>query len=110
MIKASETRLKAGSKYIYDRVQQLFGKDASDRFILMCTFADDKTPKVIEALDKSVQWEKYFTFNNSALETPWDQGTSATKFYWETAMDGIKQFSEYVIQANREPFSLNMSR
>jgi predicted GTPase len=46
-IKSSETRLKHGSKYIYDRVQNLFGKNAKDRFILMCTFADDKTPNCL---------------------------------------------------------------
>ena len=39
-VKASETRLRPGSRYVYDRVQQLFGKNAKERFILMCTFAD----------------------------------------------------------------------
>ena len=36
--------MKPSSKYIYDRVQQIFGIDAKNRFILMCTFADGKEP------------------------------------------------------------------
>lgn len=49
-IKSSETRELGGSLYVYDRIQQLFGKNAKERFIIMCTFADDKTPKCLEVI------------------------------------------------------------
>ena len=39
-VKSSETRWTPGTRYVYDRVQEVFGKDAVDRFVLMCTFAD----------------------------------------------------------------------
>lgn len=55
-MKSSETRLKHGSKYIYDRVQHLFGVDAKDRFILMCTFADDKTPECLTAIGDDIHY------------------------------------------------------
>jgi hypothetical protein len=42
----------AGSKYIYNRVQQIFGVDAKDRFILMCTFAEGATPLCIGTFQK----------------------------------------------------------
>lgn len=48
--------MNAGSKYIINRVQQLFGKDAKDRFIIMCTFCDDKTPQCVEVINKVVQY------------------------------------------------------
>lgn len=39
-VKASTTRWTQANIYIYDFVQEIFGKDASDRFVLMCTFSD----------------------------------------------------------------------
>ena len=39
-VKANITRWTNATQYVYDRVQQVFGKDAVHRFMLMCTFAD----------------------------------------------------------------------
>ena len=108
-IKATETRLKPGSKYIYDRIQQLFGVNAKDRFILMCTFADDKTPACLKAIGNSIHFDRYFVFNNSALYTPWDKGTNATKFYWKMAMESLQLFFEFVSNSATIPLSLKMS-
>ena len=36
--KSSIARLTQTNHYIYDRIQEIFGKDAKDRFMLMCTF------------------------------------------------------------------------
>jgi hypothetical protein len=85
-MKSSETRLKPGSKYIIDRVHSLFGNNAKDRFILMCNFADGKTPNCLAAAGKAIHYEKYFVFNNSALYAPSDKGTSTTKIFWKMGM------------------------
>jgi hypothetical protein len=47
-VKSTETRLRPGSKYVYTRVQQIFGVDAKDRFMLMCTFAEGAIPLCIQ--------------------------------------------------------------
>ena len=89
----------------------MFGNDSRDRFILMCTFADGKVPLCLEdnAIGKDVCYEKYFTFNNSALYTPSDKGDTTTKFFWKMAMSSIETFAEYVINSNKTPLSLTLS-
>lgn len=67
-------------------MHDLFGVDAKDRFILMCTFSDGKTPLCLEAIGKDIKYEKYFPFNNSSIYTPSDKGDTVTKFYWKMAM------------------------
>ena len=108
-IKSTETRLKAGSKYVYDRVQQIFGKDAKDRFILMCTFADGKPPLCLDTI-KDFHFEKYFTFNNSALYSPSHNADVTTKFFWKMAMESVKHFLTYIIERDSPPLSLNLSK
>ena len=63
-VKSSETRLKPVTKYVYDRIQQIFGKDSKSRFLLMCTFADDRIPVVLHTMDDLIYYKKFFTFNN----------------------------------------------
>ena len=36
--KSSTTRFTPYNQYIYDRILEIFGKDAKERFVLMCTF------------------------------------------------------------------------
>ena len=76
---SSQTRLNPGAKHIIDRVRSLFGINAKDRFLLMCTFADDKIPECLEAVGRAIHYEKYFVFNNSALYTPLDKETATSK-------------------------------
>ena len=99
-VKASDTRLRSSSKYIYDRVQQLFGNDAKNRFLLMCTFSDENQPSCLNVISSTIHFEEYFTFNNSALFIPSDKGKSTTKFYWEMAMKSVKKFIDFVINKN----------
>ena len=106
-IKSTETRLKAGSKYVYDRVQQIFGKDAKDRFIFMCTFADGNPPLCLDTI-KDIYFEKYFTFNNSALYTPSYNADVSTKFFWKMAMESVKYFLTYIIERNCPPLSMKL--
>ena len=37
-VKSSTTRWTHSSQYIYERIQEILGKDIKDRFIMMCTF------------------------------------------------------------------------
>ena len=46
-VKAHTTRWSKASQYIYNRIQEVFGKDAAERFILMCTFSDGQKPMVV---------------------------------------------------------------
>ena len=82
-VKSTTTRWTQANQYIYDRVQEIFGKDAKDRFILMCTFSDGQKPLAIGALEGKLHYEQYFCFNNSALYTPPELTTSQTKFFLE---------------------------
>lgn len=42
--KASDNRLVASVKMVYEKIQDMFGKDVIDRFVVMCTFSDGKEP------------------------------------------------------------------
>lgn len=75
----------------------------------MCTFSDGNIPHVTKTLEKYLSFEKYFTFNNSALYAPSAVGTSQTKYFWKMAMESVESFIKYVVETNRLPLSLNMS-
>ena len=97
-VKAGETRWTAGNRYVYDRVQEVFGKDAAERFVLMCTFADGGVPIATETLKPYLTFQQYFPFNNSALYL--NKGTSQTKFFWKLAMKSVEEFQNFVIGKN----------
>ena len=50
VVKAGESRWTDSNRYVYDRIQEMFGKDAESRFVLMCTFADGTPPLAVETL------------------------------------------------------------
>jgi hypothetical protein len=110
-VKATETRLKPGSKYVYNRVEQIFGVDAKDRFILMCTFAEGSTPLCVKTFKKeNLHFDKYFPFNNSAIYVPSGNSNATTHFFWNMAISSIQAFEDYIIGADKTPFSLKLSR
>ena len=110
-IKATETRLKPGSKYVYNRVEQIFGVDAKDRFILMCTFAEGAIPLCVETFQKAkLHFDKYFPFNNSAIYVPSGKSNPTTHFFWKMAISSIQEFEDYIISADKSPLSLKLSR
>lgn len=47
VVKSSVTRLGAANKFVFQSIQNLFGKDVEDRFIPMFTFCDGKEPPAI---------------------------------------------------------------
>ena len=112
-IKASTTRWTHANQYVYDRVQEIFGKDAKERFIVMCTFADGQEPLAIGALKGKLHYEDYFSFNNSALYIPSDSSNSKnnnTKFFWKLGMENVKRFLNEILKKDLPPLSLRLSK
>jgi len=109
-VKANTTRWTQANQYIYDRVQEVFGKDAKERFILMCTFSDGQKPLAVKTLENKIHFEEYFCFNNSALYVPKELATPNTKFFWNLGLDNVKRFFEFIIQKNLPPLSLTLSQ
>ena len=108
-VKSTTSRWTPGNRYVYDRVQEVFGKDAAERFIMMCTFADGAIPLATETLKPYLTFEKYFTFNNSALYIPSDGSNSMTEFFWKMGMNSVEEFLSFVLQKNALPMSLKLS-
>ena len=79
-VKANTNRWTQGTAYIYDRIQEVFGKDAIERFMPMCTFSDGQTPLVLNVLKGKLVYQDYFCFNNSALYVPSKNAGQNTKF------------------------------
>ena len=108
--KSSTTRFTPSNQYIYDRILEIFGKDAKERFVLMCTFADGGVPSAINVLKDVIYFSDYFCFNNSGLYIPSDKGTSNTKFFWKLGMSSVKRFFDSILEKNLLPLSLSMSK
>ena len=109
-VKATTTRWTQGTSYIYDRILEIFGKDAKERFMLMCTFADGAIPPCIEVLKGKLTYQEYFTFNNSALYVPKIKSNDNTVFFWKLGMSNVKRFFDVVLDNNYFPLSLTMSK
>ena len=109
-VKSSTTRMTASNKYIYDRILEIFGKDAKERFVLMCTFADGATPSAVNVLKDAIYFKEYFCFNNSALYIPSNKGNTNTKFFWKLGMSSVKLFFDSILSKNWLPLSLTMSK
>jgi hypothetical protein len=108
--KASTTRFTRNNQYIYDRILEIFGKDAKERFVLMCTFADGGIPSAVNVLKDVIYFNDYFCFNNSALYIPSDKGTTNTKFFWKLGMSSVKRFFDTILEKNLLPLSLSLSK
>ena len=109
-VKATTTRWTQGTSYIYDRILEVFGKDAMERFMLMCTFADGAIPPCIDVLKGKLTYQEYFTFNNSALYVPKIKSNDNTVFFWKLGMSNVKRFFDVILDNNYLPLSLTMSK
>ncbi|PAA80612.1 hypothetical protein BOX15_Mlig032689g1 [Macrostomum lignano] len=68
VVKASQNRLNATQRYIFDQVLSLFGKDVKPIIYPLFTFADSEEPEALDALDEDkVPYKTYLSFNNAAL-------------------------------------------
>lgn len=66
--KASDNRLVPAVRMVYEKIQDMFGKDVIDRFVVMCTFSDGKEPLARQAIEASnFKISKFLKFNNSAI-------------------------------------------
>ena len=81
-VKANIIRWTNATQYVYDIVQQVFGKDAVHRFMSMCTFADGQIPLSLDTLKGKFQYQDYFCFNNSALYVTSSNAGPNTKIFW----------------------------
>lgn len=108
VVKATESRWTSRAKYVYDNVQQLFGTDASQRFVLMCTFADGGECLAATTMmpEMACLCDQYFTFNNSALYTPKRLGNPSTLMFWNMCMTSVKNFIKFVKDEAKPPMSL----
>ena len=97
-VKANNTRWGQANQYIYNRIQEVFGKDVIDRFMLMCTFSDGQKPYCLKALKDKFIYKDYFCFNNSALYVPSKNATPISKFFWKLGNSNVKRFFDVILK------------
>ena len=106
---ASLTRLTAEQKYIFESVLSVFGKDISNNIFLMTTFADGQKPCILEAArEAGVPFQRYFTFNNSAIFADNADSDSIDEMYWKMALKSFHSFFDHL--QTIEPSSLYLTR
>ncbi|XP_059915976.1 uncharacterized protein LOC132463690 isoform X1 [Gadus macrocephalus] len=99
---ASQVRLTASQKYVFDSVLAIFGKDVAENICILVTFADGQQPPVLEAINAAKipcpKTDKdlpvHHKFNNSALfaenksfSDRADQDSKSSKYPKEKKMD-----------------------
>lgn len=50
VVKASDTRLGASQKFVYNQIQSLYGADLAGRVLAMFTFSDGNVPNALTAI------------------------------------------------------------
>ncbi|KAK8732572.1 hypothetical protein OTU49_006827 [Cherax quadricarinatus] len=119
---ASAAILTQTQRYVYDGLSSMFGKDIKDNIYIMATFADAKTPPVLDALKEAeVHYSGFYKFNNSALyarNTGGDGGSSddsddedsayICKLFWEM---GYKSMTNFFLKLGKtSPASLTLTK
>ncbi|CAL8366433.1 unnamed protein product [Boreogadus saida] len=99
---ASQVRLTASQRYMFDSVLSIFGKDVAENICILVTFADGQQPPVLEAINAAkIPCPKtnkdlpvHHKFNNSALfaenesfSDRADQDSKSSKYQKEKKMD-----------------------
>lgn len=110
VVKACDSRDQPRVAYVHTRIQELFGHDAADRFIVMCTFADGGDPVCLKWLKKHLTWQCHFKFNNSALYVNPDKGAEWAKIYWNLGVVSVEKFLEFVMETSRMPMSMVLAK
>ncbi|KAK4314999.1 hypothetical protein Pmani_013754 [Petrolisthes manimaculis] len=117
---ASASRLTQTQCYVYDGLSSMFGKDIKDNIYIMATFADAKTPPVLEALKEAdVHYAGFYKFNNSALyasnaddgsdsDSDDEDSTHICKLFWEM---GIRSMTNFFNKLGKtSPASLTLTK
>ena len=61
-------RLTSTQTYVFDTIQSIVGKDASENIFLLVTFADANKPPILNAIKgANMKYNKHFAFNCAAL-------------------------------------------
>ncbi|XP_071169828.1 uncharacterized protein [Mytilus edulis] len=113
ILKAPDARLTPTQMYIFESILSLFGNDIQDNICTLITFADGQRPPVLAALEaldfKSLPYEKYFTFNNSALfvENKTDDPGALAPTFWHMGMKSCEAFFDHLV--NLETKSLQLT-
>ncbi|CAG0898526.1 unnamed protein product [Darwinula stevensoni] len=106
---ASQARLTASQRYIFDSILAIFGKDVERNIYVFATFADDHKPAVLEALKRAgISCRNVFNFNNAAIfrrknETDYE----LTELFWKFT---TKSFEKLFNSFQEEPVSLTLTK
>lgn len=102
-------RLTPTQNYIFDSILSMFGKDIESNIFVLITFADGKTPPVLDALKKAnVPMNSSFKFNNSALFEP-NTEQSKDKFarmFWKMGEESFKSFFDHLKTVDKKSLQL----
>uniref|UniRef100_A0A672M052 Septin-type G domain-containing protein n=1 Tax=Sinocyclocheilus grahami TaxID=75366 RepID=A0A672M052_SINGR len=108
VVQASLARLTHTQKYVFDSILSIFGKDIAQNILVLVTFADGKTPPVLEAIKvaevpcstNESEEPLHFKFNNSALfatnsTSSDDEESDCENFdemFWKLGFSSMKKF------------------
>ncbi|XP_070612830.1 uncharacterized protein [Erythrolamprus reginae] len=106
-------------KCVFDSMLSMLGKDVKDNIQLLVTFADGRTPPVLEFLKEadlmSPQNEsgspQHFRFNNSALFAPRECGgrhNVAAEMFWKMNTESMKGFLDALKMLETKSLTLTM--
>ncbi|KAI2646623.1 hypothetical protein H4Q32_025555 [Labeo rohita] len=122
VVQASLARLTHTQKYIFDSILSIFGKDIAENILMMVTFADGKTPPVLEAIkvsevpcstNKSGE-PLHFKFNNSAVfatnnkeaENEESDCENFDHMFWKLGFSSMKKFFTSLNEMETKSLSL----
>eukprot|EP01083_Nonionella_stella_P284049 966851_1 len=93
IIKASDTRVGAIQRYIFNMVLDLFGDDVRENIFVLFTFSDGQTPPALKAVNKlGIEYAQEFRINNSGFGLP-DDDENKNNVFHQTFFDvGNQQF------------------
>ncbi|VDI64633.1 Hypothetical predicted protein [Mytilus galloprovincialis] len=103
ILKAPDARLTSTQMYIFESILSLFGNDIKDNICTLITFADGQRPPVLAGLEalefKLLPYEKYFTFNNSALfvDNKSNDPNALAPTFWEMGMKSCEAFFDHLV-------------
>ncbi|RXN13398.1 hypothetical protein ROHU_009770 [Labeo rohita] len=122
VVQASLGRLTHTQKYIFDSILSMFGKDIAENILVLVTFADRKTPPVLEAIKVSgvpcstneSGEPLHFKFNNSALfaanyTSEDDEESDCQNFdlmFWKLGFSSMRKFFTYLNKMKTQSLSL----
>ncbi|XP_033831923.2 septin-10-like [Periophthalmus magnuspinnatus] len=116
VMKASVNRLDDRVAYVFKSVTSLFAKDMEQNIVVMMTHSDGRKPtnalKALEAAEiKVAKNDKnepvYFLFNNSQKEKIGNEKRAA-KNAFETSNDGMKEFTDFLVQAKSQSVKMTV--